>query len=69
MMTCSLAGTSLERWRLNVSNGDQCWEYLEDDEAVEQRPQTFAEKYFLGISELVRCFENLCPSYIRASGL
>ncbi|KAJ1958241.1 hypothetical protein GGI12_004784, partial [Dipsacomyces acuminosporus] len=40
--------TDLSRWRLNVDNGRQVWVYLDKDGAKE-RPQTFWEKYWLGL--------------------
>ncbi|KAJ1736115.1 hypothetical protein LPJ61_000165 [Coemansia biformis] len=41
-------GTDLTRWRLNVDNGRQTWEYV-DEEAARERPQQFVEKYWLGL--------------------
>ncbi|KAL1917673.1 uncharacterized protein VTP21DRAFT_4066 [Calcarisporiella thermophila] len=41
--------TDLRRWRLNVYNGRHVWEYLTDDEEVKRRPQSFLEKYWLGL--------------------
>ncbi|KAJ2846141.1 hypothetical protein GGI22_006335, partial [Coemansia erecta] len=41
--------SDLTRWRLNVDNGRQTWEYLSDASAAEARPQSFVEKYWLGL--------------------
>ncbi|KAJ1798030.1 hypothetical protein LPJ59_002767 [Coemansia sp. RSA 2399] len=41
--------SDLTRWRLNVDNGRQTWEYLSDSSAAEARPQSFVEKYWLGL--------------------
>ncbi|KAJ2891280.1 hypothetical protein GGI21_005906, partial [Coemansia aciculifera] len=40
--------SDLSRWRLNVDNGRQTWEYVSESEASE-RPQSFFEKYWLGL--------------------
>ncbi|PWY72257.1 terpene synthase [Aspergillus heteromorphus CBS 117.55] len=37
-----------ERWRLNVNNGVHRWQYV-DEQTSTQRPQSAAEKYFLGL--------------------
>jgi lanosterol synthase len=41
--------TDYSRWRLQDDEGRQTWHYLEDDELVKDWPQTFADKYFLGL--------------------
>lgn len=41
--------TDLTRWRLNVDNGRHMWEYVRDDEELKRRPQTFLERYWLGL--------------------
>ncbi|OLY79011.1 Protostadienol synthase A [Smittium mucronatum] len=41
--------TDLTRWRLNVAEGRQTWEYLQSDEECQNRPQTFVEKYWIGL--------------------
>lgn len=43
------AKTDLTRWRLNNDRGRQTWEYLSSDEEVARRPQSVAERYFLGL--------------------
>lgn len=45
-----LPATDLRRWRLNgsESEGVHHWLYLSEEEA-KSVPQTFAEKYFLGL--------------------
>jgi lanosterol synthase/protostadienol synthase len=40
--------TDLSRWRLNVENGRHIWQYVTEDEELEERPQSFLEKYWLG---------------------
>jgi lanosterol synthase len=47
--------TDYSRWRLQNEEGRQAWHYLEDDELVKDWPQTFADKYFLGLP-IVRIF-------------
>ncbi|KAH3303311.1 hypothetical protein KXW39_001614 [Aspergillus fumigatus] len=42
-------GTDLSRWRLNVDNGRHMWEYLESEDEARKRPQSFLEKYWLGL--------------------
>ncbi|KAJ1780422.1 hypothetical protein LPJ77_000335 [Coemansia sp. RSA 2523] len=41
--------SDLSRWRLNVDNGRQTWEYM-DENAAKERPQSFVEKYWLGLA-------------------
>lgn len=41
--------TDFTRWRLCDKDGNHTWQYLEDDEAVNEWPQSTADKYFLGI--------------------
>lgn len=45
--------TDLGRWRLKAERGRQTWHYLSTDKEVELWPQTYADKYYLGLS-LVR---------------
>lgn len=45
--------TDLGRWRLKAERGRHTWHYLSTDKEVELWPQTFADKYYLGLS-LVR---------------
>lgn len=45
--------TDLGRWRLKAERGRQTWHYLTTDIEVELWPQTYADKYYLGLS-LVR---------------
>ncbi|KAL2864100.1 oxidosqualene cyclase helA [Aspergillus lucknowensis] len=40
--------TDLERWRLTVNNGRHMWHYAGDEEH-RHRPQSFLEKYWLGL--------------------
>ena len=47
--------TDLEKWRLTCANGRRSWYFLKDvDEEFSylDRPQTFLEKYLLGIEEV-----------------
>lgn len=41
--------TNLGRWRLKAERGRQTWHYLSTDEEVELWPQTYADKYYLGL--------------------
>jgi len=41
--------TDYSRWRMRDDHGRQTWRYLQDDEAVKDWPQTYADKYFLGL--------------------
>lgn len=46
------AKTDYARWRLRDDRGCQTWHYLESDEAAKKWPQTTADKYFLGLSDV-----------------
>lgn len=48
---CDLPATDLRRWRLksSQSEGVHNWLYLGEEEEARSLPQTFAEKYFLGL--------------------
>jgi len=37
------------RWRMRAIDGRQTWHYLQDDEEVKQWPQTYADKWYLGL--------------------
>ncbi|KAJ2591834.1 hypothetical protein EV177_008826 [Coemansia sp. RSA 1804] len=41
--------SDLTRWRLNVDNGRHTWVYLETEAEAAARPQSFAERYWLGL--------------------
>jgi lanosterol synthase len=43
------------RWRCLDEDGRLTWRYLEDEEAAKEWPQTYADKWYLGL-DLVRCF-------------
>lgn len=46
------------RWRMKADGGRHTWHYLDNDEATETWPQSYAEKWYLGL-DLVRlavCF-------------
>ena len=45
----SFPDTNLNRWRLDSEKGAYRWLYLSEEDAT-QRPQTPAEKHFLGLS-------------------
>lgn len=40
--------TDKTRWRCHDDNGALTWHYLEDDEAAEKWPQSYADKWYLG---------------------
>ncbi|OMH80144.1 Protostadienol synthase A [Zancudomyces culisetae] len=42
--------TDLLKWRLRVDEGRQVWTYLETDQDDFQNPQTFVDKYWIGLS-------------------
>ncbi|KAK3942483.1 putative lanosterol synthase [Diplogelasinospora grovesii] len=41
--------TDYSRWRMRDDESRHTWHYLEDDEAAKDWPQTYADKYFLGL--------------------
>lgn len=41
--------TDYSRWRLHDNDGRLTWRYLENDEEVKEWPQTFYDKYNLGL--------------------
>lgn len=41
--------TDVTRWRLKDDESRHTWHYLEDDEAAESWPQSYAEKWYLGL--------------------
>lgn len=41
--------TDKTRWRLNDDDGRHKWVYLEDDAAAKKWPQSYSDKYFLGL--------------------
>lgn len=51
------ARTNLSWWRLNDVEGRQTWEYLEDEDKRQKRPQSVAEKWHLGLPT-VSCNES-----------
>lgn len=62
------------RWRMKADGGRHTWHYLDDDEAVEKWPQSYADKWYLGL-DLVRlvCFpfssfvSSSCADHISPS--
>lgn len=47
--------TDYSRWRLRDDHSRHTWHYLEDDDAAEKWPQTYADKYFLGLPLVSVC--------------
>lgn len=41
--------TDFSRWRMRDDESRHTWHYLEDDDAAKQWPQTYADKYYLGL--------------------
>ncbi|KAG4219745.1 hypothetical protein PC116_g31776 [Phytophthora cactorum] len=41
--------TDLRRWRMLDEKGRHTWHYLEDDKAVQKWPQSYADKWYLGL--------------------
>ncbi|KAI0376504.1 terpene synthase [Hypomontagnella monticulosa] len=41
--------TDITRWRMLDEKGRHTWHYLEDDESVERWPQSYADKWYLGL--------------------
>lgn len=56
--------TDYSRWRMRDDKGRLTWHYLEDDEELEKWPQTYADKYFLGLPLvcIFWCFRSCCSS-------
>lgn len=46
--------TDLAGWRLKVEDGRQTWEYLESEKKRQEHPQTFGDKYWLGVLHACR---------------
>lgn len=44
-----LEKTDYSRWRMLDEKGRQTWHYLEDDKESKEWPQSYADKYFLGL--------------------
>lgn len=44
-----LRTTDPARWRLRTEEGVHYWYYLSESDSARERPQTFAEKYFLNL--------------------
>jgi lanosterol synthase len=50
-----LRSTEPARWRLGTNaEGVHLWHYLSEEAAKSERPQTYAEKYFLGLPRVIR---------------
>jgi len=55
--------TDYTRWRMRDDESRHTWHYLEDEEALKKWPQTYADKYYLGLP-LVRCLTT--PSLLAS---
>lgn len=51
--------TDLTRWRLTTSGGAHRWSYLAEEDAKKQ-PLSFAEKYFLGLPQVLLQLIEMC---------
>lgn len=69
-LTETPAFTDLSRWRLRVEEGAQTWHYLETDEECREWPQTFWDKYHLGLptviylANLIECVYTCLTTYL-----
>ncbi len=54
--------TDYTRWRMRDDESRHTWHYLEDDEAMKEWPQTFADKYYLGLPLVRHPATLLLPS-------
>lgn len=43
------AKTDRTKWRMKDEDGRHTWKYLEGDDAAKEWPQTYADKYYLGL--------------------
>lgn len=59
-LTETPAFTDLSRWRLRVEEGAQTWHYLETDQECRDWPQTFWDKYHLGLPTVNGFFNLEC---------
>lgn len=48
-----LETTDKTKWRVNDEDGRHRWTYLEDDAAAKAWPQSYAEKYYLGLDLVI----------------
>jgi lanosterol synthase len=55
--------TDYSRWRMRDDHGRHTWQYLEDDEEAKKWPQTYADKYYLGLPLVSApcCTSLTCP--------
>ena len=61
--TDSSQNTDLARWRLRTNSiGVHFWHYLSEDEAKNERLQSYPEKYFLGLPRVVNRASHLLSS-------
>ena len=61
------AFSDLSRWRLRVEEGAQTWHYLESDEECRAWPQTFWDKYHLGLPTVKKKKNNKATMNITAA--
>lgn len=50
--------TDYTRWRMRDDESRHTWHYLEDDTAAKEWPQTFADKYYLGLPLVIHLSFN-----------
>jgi lanosterol synthase len=43
------AKTDPTKWRMKDDDGRQTWHYVADDEAAKEWPQTYADKWYMGL--------------------
>jgi len=60
--------TDHSRWRLLDETGRHTWQYMADDEAAKEWPQTTADKYHLGLPTVrLKCF-HLVELFLGLTG-
>jgi hypothetical protein len=57
--------TDYSRWRMRDDDSRHTWHYLEDDEEAKKWPQTYADKYYLGLP-LVNRHDFLFSHFLNA---
>lgn len=58
--------TDYSRWRMHDDCGRHTWRYLEDDDEAKKWPQTYADKYYLGLP-LVSTSETVVASLCHSA--
>jgi len=51
--------TDLMKWRMRDDEGRLTWHYLQDDEAAKDWPQSYADKWYLGLPMVSLAFLSL----------